>query len=99
MSHSSGSDVLQGIENDAIGQIRGEIELACFDLFMAVIVGKADGYFAGRCRNQDIQGMRERGPLLEVVVTDEPKSITLGEDSGFIIDRAVPKAKDKRETT
>ena len=37
--------------------------------------------------------MRERGPLLEVVITYEPKRITLGEDSGFVIDRAVPKAK------
>lgn len=66
-----------------------------FRRFHGLIVGKADGDFAGRRRIQDIHRMRERGPLLEVVVTDEPKRITLGEGSGFVLDRAVSKAKDE----
>jgi len=37
--------------------------------------------------------MRERWPFLDVMVTDQPKSTTLGEYSGFVVDRAVPKAK------
>jgi hypothetical protein len=66
-----------------------------FDLFMTLIVGIADRDLASGGRDQDVRWMRERWTLLDVVVAYQTKVTALSKYSGFIIKRAVLKAKEQ----
>lgn len=66
-----------------------------FDLFATVIVGKADRDLASSGRDQDVRRVWEGGTLLDVVVAYQPQATMLSKYSGFIVKRAILKAKNE----
>ena len=74
----------------AIGEVRGKLEVVLVGLVLAVL-GDDRGNSAAGDVDALIERLRERWAALRVMVADELKVAARGEDGGLIVDGAVNK--------
>src|SRR3954453_20604824 len=83
-----GQNILQHVQQDAIGQVGWKIYVASFNLFLVFLL-IAHGDLARGRSNRYIDRLRKHRPSLDMMIADETKMTTLSKDGCFVIDRAV----------
>jgi hypothetical protein len=82
-------DVFRYRENQAVDQVRRQIEMFALDLLLAIFPFGTNRNLTAVNADRHIHRMREGRPFLDMVVGDELEVPSLRKDCSLIIDRAV----------
>lgn len=84
-----GPHVFSDDGDEAVGEVRGQIHVILLHIFLAVLVGGADGDLAGAGVDEHVRGMGKGWTFLDMMVGEEMEGVVLGVDGGLVVDGAI----------